>query len=249
MPHFGSAAKPGDFSPRARADDAETLLDAPNPVAAKRPARVPPSADLLTAKDLAKAFQLGYDPYVQSVPIAEDKWAARYRAVALRIWDRGFWIGAATALMVAVIGLGVWAMGRSQPPREARLSPETREAREAREIHAPSFPAAQATAAGAEKLPSEAQLAASVTEASHPIRLAAPVPKPAPASIQSASKTSPVDDARMLWLAALEAESHRDFTAAIQKYERIESLPDSQWPTGLKTRLQLARQELAGGIR
>ena len=58
---------------------------------------------------------------------------------------------------------------------------------------------------------------------------------------------SPADDPTRLWSAALEAESRRDFPDAVRHYERIESLPDNLWPVGLKTRLDLARQEMALG--
>ena len=58
---------------------------------------------------------------------------------------------------------------------------------------------------------------------------------------------SSTNDAQTLWSAGLDAESRRDFAAAVKAYERIQSLPSSAWPAGLKTRLQLAREGLKGG--
>jgi hypothetical protein len=62
-------------------------------------------------------------------------------------------------------------------------------------------------------------------------------------------RPSPADDGHLLWQSALNAESHRDFETAVKLYERLESLPNTQWPPGLHTRLALARQELVAGLR
>ncbi len=78
---------------------------------------------------------------------------------------------------------------------------------------------------------------------------AAPVAPPAPAPPIDNPRPSPADDGHYLWQSALNAESHRDFETAVKLYERLESLPNTQWPPGLHTRLQLARQELVAGLR
>jgi hypothetical protein len=61
-------------------------------------------------------------------------------------------------------------------------------------------------------------------------------------------RPSPADDAQLLWQSALNAESHRDFATAVKLYERLESLPDTDWPPGLHVRRQLAQQELVAGL-
>jgi hypothetical protein len=61
-------------------------------------------------------------------------------------------------------------------------------------------------------------------------------------------RPSPADDAQLLWQSALNAESHRDFATAVKLYERLESLPDTDWPPGLHIRRQLAQQELVAGL-
>jgi hypothetical protein len=80
-----------------------------------------------------------------------------------------------------------------------------------------------------------------------------------PAPIQPAPAATPVDpepaevspsggeDVRSLWLAALDAESHRQFAAAVKLYDRIQSLPSNCWPASLRTRVALAREELVAG--
>jgi hypothetical protein len=70
----------------------------------------------------------------------------------------------------------------------------------------------------------------------------------APSPIVDNPRPSPADDAQLLWQSALNAESHRDFATAVKLYERLESLPDTDWPPGLHVRRQLAQQELVAGL-
>ena len=92
---------------------------------------------------------------------------------------------------------------------------------------------------------------------------ATPAPAQAPAPKKSVAiamntvspimmDTTPIqineDDPAMLWNAGLNAESNGNFVAAVRAYERIQSLPSSQWPAQLNTRLQLARKELKGDL-
>jgi len=69
-----------------------------------------------------------------------------------------------------------------------------------------------------------------------------------PSPVVDNPRPSPADDAQLLWQSALNAESHRDFATAVKLYERLESLPDTDWPPGLHIRLQLAQQELVAGL-
>jgi hypothetical protein len=85
-----------------------------------------------------------------------------------------------------------------------------------------------------------------------PLPLPPPAAKPiisvAPPPIVDNPRPSPADDAQLLWQSALNAESHRDFATAVKLYERLESLPDTDWPPGLHVRRQLAQQELVAGL-
>src|SRR5271170_3348931 len=92
------------------------------------------------------------------------------------------------------------------------------------------------------ELPPPPALAAS-TPTVNAIISAPPTPQPV-----DNPRPSPADDAHFLWQSALNAESHRDFATAVKLYERLESLPNTQWPLGLHTRLQLAQQELVAGL-
>jgi hypothetical protein len=60
------------------------------------------------------------------------------------------------------------------------------------------------------------------------------------------SSASPADDPAVLWTTAINAESRRDYTKAVEAYERIESLPSYVWPAHLEVKLELARKELKG---
>jgi hypothetical protein len=65
--------------------------------------------------------------------------------------------------------------------------------------------------------------------------------------MQSPAETD-VDDPATLLNTGLAAEASGNYTAAVRAYERIQSLPGNLWPPQLKTRLQLAREELNGDL-
>jgi hypothetical protein len=67
--------------------------------------------------------------------------------------------------------------------------------------------------------------------------------------VEPAATQAVEDDPKVLLNAGFTAESNGNYAAAVRYYERIQSLPSSQWPAHLDTRLQLARQELKGDLR
>jgi hypothetical protein len=52
----------------------------------------------------------------------------------------------------------------------------------------------------------------------------------------------PLEQARTLWRAAIDADARRDFAAAAQIYQQIKQLPSDVWPAGLQLRLELAQK-------
>ena len=48
---------------------------------------------------------------------------------------------------------------------------------------------------------------------------------------------------------AIDAESRRDYRAAVYYYEQIEKLPKEDWPGGLEIRLEAARKQAAAAGR
>jgi hypothetical protein len=56
------------------------------------------------------------------------------------------------------------------------------------------------------------------------------------------------DDPKVLLNAGLTAESNGNYGVAVKAYERIQSLPSTEWPANLLTRLELAKKELKGDL-
>ena len=65
-----------------------------------------------------------------------------------------------------------------------------------------------------------------------------PAPEPAP----PVDATAAIDQARKLWVQAIDAEARQDFPAAVRLYEQIKKLPNQAWPQGLQLNLDLARK-------
>jgi hypothetical protein len=164
-----------------------------------------PSPDVLSPRELAMVFQLGYDPPGTVMETS-----------AVRVRRPTFYYVAVSILSVMLIGIGLvcWWIR----PGDSRERP----------------------------LETEAVAQAPVTSV-HLVAVAVPAPisaaaeKPAEPAISSS-------DVAGLWNKAMDAESHRDFAAALKIYQRIEALPSEDWPQGLRTRIELARQELKGGM-
>ena len=217
--------------------DSDTTV---RPVVVERNERQFPKDDLLTPRDVAKAFQLEFGPdvidqfltkpnhTVRKLKIAMTSTAALTLA-ALLLWPAtrivSGWINDNPARAVAIT-----------PPTPAPTA-STPEARYNNEIaYAPPEHSMLLTQATTPSAAAPAPVVASAVMT--PTIQAEPIPTP-----------SPEDDPKLLWSSALEAESTRNYAAAVQAYERIESLPSDSWPTNLETRLSLARKELKGDVR
>ncbi len=61
---------------------------------------------------------------------------------------------------------------------------------------------------------------------------------------RSQDPNAALDQARALWVQALDAESKHDFTSAIRFYEQIRQLPSDAWPGGLQINIDLARHRM-----
>jgi hypothetical protein len=133
---------------------------------------------------------------------------------------------AALLLITATGGATAIVLNPALRPSSLAWSSESTTAHDQTPVQIPPPPAAPlAASAVASILPAQPQ--------------SPPVDNPRP---------SPSDDAHLLWQYALNAESHRDFATAVKLYERLESLPNTDWPPGLHTRLRLAQQELVAGL-
>jgi len=226
----------------------------------QRPRKVP-REDLLTPRDVARAFQLTFDPNNRLAPpppaaptsalwqlpsgASVEEWLAAVSShgrQAARLCAIGLIVLMVTGAVV-VFGVAAVRLGRGAVVSLA--------------AHSNKAKPMQVAIARASDEPSE-----NSTRRTVPL-IMVPVPQPAVAVIKPAPKPVPAaepiisdsadagaggsDDVRALWAAAMNAEAHKQFAVAVKLYDRIESLPSDCWPAGLQTRVSLARQEMAGG--
>ena len=209
------------------------------PVVAASSERHFPKDDLLTPRDVAKAFQLEFG--LQEDQIARHLARPNQTRKMLKIA-----FTSTSALLFA--GLLLWPATHivsgwinATPTRSYQPIPTNT-----------SFADSRFSNNTLVTLPDLTQIppltpAPAYTPAAHPIVASAiltPVIVPEPTPTLSAE-----DDPKLLWTSAMQAESSKNFTSAVQSYERIESLPSDLWPPHLEVRLALARKELKGDVR
>ena len=224
---------------------------APEPPVAPpaRTDRTPPRQDLLTPRDVAKAFSLGFGPaatggagvptvslndLLPAAPAGRSKptvLAAVTVAAAVACFG---WVlihtlggrGSTPAVADAVEGPTVAAVARMPSFRPTRPAPplvlDEPTVRPALLVHSAAAPAPAVT--GDE--PSVVTTAGS--------------------ELSPADAGAAADDPKRLLAAALADEASGDYAAAVTQYERIESLSSDEWPAGLKDRLSLARVAARG---
>jgi hypothetical protein len=219
-------------------DEFEGLL---RPVIAEQCGRHIPKDDLLTPRDVAKAFQLEFDMITdQSNRLFDSDAFARKLKV-------GFISAVSLGAVIAII----WPMIHVIPDWLPLPAPASASA---------SMPGADTSAPApiASTLIADARPAADQIPAYRPARItepahvseAHPVPSGDPIIVADPTPSaSPADDPTALWNTGLDAESAGNYAKAVETYERIESLPSYQWPTHLEVRLELARKELKGEVR
>jgi hypothetical protein len=216
-------------------EEFECLL---RPVIAEQYERHIPKDDLLTPRDVAKAFQLEFGMNSEQADRFFDKAIVRKIKVAAI---------SATSLAVAIAI--IWPMIHVIPAwlplpaatASATPAPET--------TTPPTAVASTFSSVIADARPAGDQIAAYHSD---PVASPAVHPKPSEDPIIVADPTpssSPADDPSILWNTGLDAESAGNYTKAVEAYERIESLPSYLWPTHLETRLALARKELKGEVK
>lgn len=214
-----------------------------------RPARprTIPREDLLTARDVARAFQLTYAPGEPAAKRSSESAApGALRKVRLpsveqvEEWNEAVnqhaaeigRVAAICLLALVIVTAGVmYAVALGRAGHAALISLSTPSSNQ-------HGPAPQAAATAVAPAPAVAAVA-----------VAAPVAAPQPQAAPEVDRDPPdkVDDVRQLWMAALDAESRKQFAAAVKLYDHIQSLPSSCWPSGLATRVALAREELVAG--
>ena len=235
--------------PQSLPADIDETPDAPAP----RADRPLPRQDLLTPRDVAKAFSLGFTPagaapgHAAGASVTLDELlpptgpiAGRGRPTAL----------ASCAVAVAVVCVG-WLVvhtlaGHHPAPAMAvdlnpglTSTPDVQPTRTARTVPPPSLtldvPAVRP--------------ALLVRHVSAPVA----IPDDEPTTVTTAgSELAPgadavaADDPKRLMAAGLSAEARGDYAGAVKQYERIESLSSDEWPTDLKDRLSLARAAARG---
>jgi hypothetical protein len=210
-------------------------VSASRPVVVERAERQFPKDDLLTPRDVAKAFQLEFGPDVMDRFLAKPNQTVKKIKIALT---------STAALSLAAVLL--W------PVTHIASDWINSNSAHAAVSHAPAENPAPADSQFSNQIayaPPEKSMVPSIpsTPPATPIVASAvmtPVVQPEPAPTPS-----PDDDPKLLWNSALEAESTGNYRAAVQTYERIESLPSDSWPAHLETRLKLARKELKGDVR
>jgi hypothetical protein len=203
------------------------------------PAREAATPDLLTLPDLAKAFHLGFlTPEGRQTKMRRR--AKQFAVVALIAIGIGAVFYLDPTLPQSIQGWIHSDSGGSQssggPPRPQ--SPANGAARLASERAGPAT--TPSDAAGG---------AAPTTEPSTNPSLSTAVEAAGMAADLDADRDNSAEEARKLYRAGLQAESHRDFKAAVEAYEKIKSLPKNVWPPKLETRLEMAQQEVKAGTR
>ena len=237
--------------------DASPAPPAPNAyVPADRGDRPPPKHDLLTPRDVAKAFSLGFSASTgvrstpaQGVPLTD---LLPSSPPAAGVNPR---LLAAAALALVALVAGGWTLSRLF----TRPAPVV--ARQTVTIAAvpPPTPSAEdpVTFAPPVSLPPRprqpvAGMPTSVGPMARPAflvrRLTPPPAAPAVATEPTLAGESiaATDDPKQLMSAGLAAEARGDYRDAVRQYERIESLSSDQWPADLKDRLKLARRAARG---
>jgi hypothetical protein len=175
-------------------------------VVAEQPIHEPASSDVLSPRELAMVFQLGYDPPGTVIkPQVRTEQANSYSALVLLL------------SLVTAGALVYWWIHSGTTSKGA--------------------PHVQAVV---QSPPAVVHLEAVVVSTPTPVPVAQKIAAPAAAAISSA-------DVQALWNKALDAESHRDFATSLKIYQEIQALPSEFWPAELRTRLNLARQELSAG--
>jgi hypothetical protein len=211
----------------------------------RRPRNIP-RQDLLTPRDLARAFALTYDPLRSAPPPP----APQSVPLAARLDAIGRWNAAVNAHFARAAGIAsicLMALMMAAAVITFAVAGD-------RAAHA-AFAWLSAGPVGGTHRPVATNPAPTALDRVKPaphlqVSIAPPPPKPpAPAAdADPADAASDVhDDVRSLWAAALEAESRKQFGQAVKLYDRIESLPNDCWPASLPTRVALAREELVAG--
>jgi hypothetical protein len=210
-------------------DEFECLL---RPVIAEQCERHIPKDDLLTPRDVAKAFQLEFGMYNDQADRYFDK-TGIFRKFKVAIISAAS-LGIAIAIIWPMIHVIPAWVPLPTPAAIPRSTPPTVLASSLNTLIADARPAAYRPASIETARRSEVHPAPS----GDPIIVADPTPS-----------SSSADDPSMLWNIGLDAESAGNYAKAVEAYERIESLPSYQWPTHLQVRLELARKELKGEMK
>ena len=203
---------------------------------------------------MAKAFSLGFqpaDPTATAIKSARLP-AAPGASVLDRVSDQladllpdGLAVNgramAGVGIGLLAVVAGVWAAGRVVGSRQAAAPAGARPvalARDARRSAPVEMPPTVALASLT--LPARPVLPAD------PVRPAVVDDAPAILANEPADVSAAGDDPQVLMSAGLAAEAKGDYAAAVQHYERLESLSSRQWPAGLRDRLKLARSAARG---
>jgi hypothetical protein len=212
---------------------------AARPVVAERSERHIPKDDLLTPRDVAKAFQLEFGLQEEQIARHLGRPDETRKRVKVAFTSGAALLLAGVLLWPVTHVVSGWING--VPGRaHGQFEPNT------------TFADARFSNNTLVTLPDLTQIP--------PLAPAPAYVPPTPPTVASAILTpvilteptptlSAQDDPQLLWTNALEAESSGNFSAAVQTYERIESLPSNMWPTNLEVRLSLARKELKGDVR
>lgn len=207
----------------------------PRPVIAEQSERHIPKDDLLTPRDLAKAFQLEFGVQADRAQLLFDQ--PRGRQLKIFLSGAGALV-IATALVWPLVHVVSGRINSSVPMANA-------------------VPLQVASADPVKSLAADARTASDQIAINHPdsasipASVNAPEFRPAPSAdpiivADPSSDHSSADDPSVLWNSGLDAESAGDYAKAVDAYERIESLPSYSWPSHLQVRLELARKELKG---
>jgi hypothetical protein len=203
------------------------------PVIAEQFERHIPKDDLLTPRDVAKAFQLEFGVQTERTELLFD----RSRKRRLKVLFSG-----AGALVIAVAV--VWPVVHVVSGR-INASPAAADAQSITLQVANADPTIPAV--------TDARTASDQIAIRHPDTLPAIAPDAHSGPLaepiivaDSAPDNSSADDPTVLWSNGLDAESAGNYAKAVEAYERIESLPSYSWPPHLQVRLALARKELKG---
>ncbi len=232
-----------------------------------------PDASILSAKELAAAFQLDFQPAPQAPPLTKPKPAPQkppgkshpvLRTFVLLIFLAAIggvtffylkpeyrdpalaWVQNTYASVKATIQSKTKSTPAATPPQtQAPATPTPTSPAEEPIAKAPEVTVPKPVVKEkVEVVPPQVTKVPAPVDTPPPVAVEKPKPQEQPQPEPQMSYDDAYAKYRVLWNEALDAEAKQDLPLAIQKYEAIQKLPKDVWPKDLTERLATANRRL-----